>query len=192
MTETTSTIEVPSCPGCHFGCALDAYRCGRGKGFHQLWVAGKPLPERGKPGEGGAGHAPSVDMRVMHGLNIMANILQDRHTESAERKALIAIGRQGGFFAVDMLGKRTLLDPERLTDATRYLISEGFVEHDEDEIAGTVLRITSMGREQLAVWNAEREASTAEFLLPLDDDEKAQLSSMLSRIIQAELKKKRA
>ena len=192
MTETASTIEAPTCPGCHFGCALDAYRCGRGKGFYQLWLDGKPLPERGEPGEGGAGHAPSVDMRVMHGLNIMANILQDRHTESAERKALMAIGRQGGFFAVDMLGKRTLLEPNSLADATRYLINEGFIEHDEDEIAGTVLRITSSGREQLAVWNAEREVSTAEFLSPLDNDEKAQLSSMLSRIIKANLKKKRA
>ncbi len=192
MIESTSTIEAPSCPGCHFGCALDAYRCGRGKGFHQLWVDGKPIPERGKPGEGGVGHAPSVDMRVMHGLNIMANILQDRHTESAERKTLMAIGRQGGFFAVDMLGKRTLLGSEDLAEATRFLIARGFIEHDEDDMAGTVLRITSSGREQLSAWNAERDASTAEFLSPLSDDEKMQLSSMLSRIIQAELKKKHA
>ena len=157
-----------------------------------MWVDGKPIPERGKPGEGGSGHAPSVDARVMHGLNIMANILKDRHTESAERKALMAIGRQGGFFAVDMLGKRTLLDPEDLAEATRFLIARGFIEHDEDEIAGAVLRITSSGRDQLAVWNAEREAATAEFLAPLDQSEKEQLASMLSRVIQSELHKKRA
>lgn len=192
MIETTSTTKAPSCPGCHFGCALDAYRCGRGKGFHQLWVDGKPIPERGKPGEGGAGRAPSVDTRVMHGLNIMANILKDRHTESAERKTLMAVGRQGGFFAVDMLGKRTLLDPEDLAEATRFLIAGGFIEHDEDEIAGTVLRITSSGREQLAQWNTEREAATEEFLAPLDDSEKEQLASMLFRIIQSELQKKRS
>lgn len=128
----------------------------------------------------------------MHGLNIMANILKDRHTESAERKTLMAVGRQGGFFAVDMLGKRTLLDPEGLADATRFLIARGFIEHDEDEIAGTVLRITSSGREQLAQWNTEREAATAEFLAPLDDSEKEQLASMLFRIIQSELQKKRS
>ena len=128
----------------------------------------------------------------MHGLNIMANILQDRHTESAERKALMAIGRQGGFFAVDMLGKCTLLGPEDLAEATRFLIARGFIEHDEDEIAGTVLRITSSGREQLAQWNTEREAATAEFLVPLDDSEKEQLASMLFRIIQPELQKKRS
>ena len=192
MTEATSTIEVPKCPGCHLGCALDAYRCGRGKGFHQLWVSGKPVPERGKPGEGGVARAQSVDMRVMHGLNIMAKILRDRHAESAERKALMAIGRQGGFFSIDTLGKRTLLDQERLADVTRYLIGKGFVEYGEDEIAGAILRVTPAGREQLVVWNSEREASTAELLSPLDDVEKRQLASMLSRIIQAERKKKRA
>ena len=189
MTETTSTMDVPICPGCHFGCSVDAYKCGRGKGFRQLWLDGKPLPERGKPGDGGAMQMPAVDMRVMHELNIMANILQDRHTESAERKVLMAIGRQGGFFAVDMLGKRTLLDAGRLYEATGFLKSAGFVEHDEDEIAGTILRITLSGRDQLAEWNAERETATAEFLSPLDDDEKVQLSKLLSRIIQAELKK---
>ena len=131
-------------------------------------------------------------MRVMHGLNIMANILQDRHTESAERKTLMAIGRQGGFFAVDMLGKRTLLGSEDLAEATRFLIARGFIEHDEDDMAGTVLRITSSGREQLAAWNAERDASTEEFLAPLDDSEKEQLASMLFRIIQSELQKKRS
>lgn len=128
----------------------------------------------------------------MHGLNIMANILQDRHTESAERKTLMAVGRQGGFFAVDMLGKRTLLDPEDLAEATRFLIARGFIEHDEDEVAGTVLRITSSGREQLAVWNTERDTATAEFLAPLDDSEKEQLASMLFRVIQSELQKKHA
>lgn len=191
MTETIGTNVAPNCPGCHFGCPLDAYRCGRGKGFHQLWVDGKPIPKRGEPGEGGVGQAPPLDSRVMHGLNIMANILKDRHTESAERKALMAIGRQGGFFAADMLGKRTLLDAERLDEATGYLEGAGFVERDEDEIAGAVFRITSSGRDQLVAWNAEREEATAEFLAPLDDDEKAQLVSMLSRIIKSELEKKR-
>lgn len=128
----------------------------------------------------------------MHGLNIMANILKDRHTESAERKTLMAVGRQGGFFAVDMLGKRTLLDPEDLAEASRFLIARGFIEHDEDAIAGTVLRITSSGRKQLAWWNTEREAATAEFLASLDDNEKEQLASMLFRIIQSQAQKKRA
>ena len=192
--------EAPVCPGCHFGCLVSGYRCGRGKAFHDLWVDGKPVPERRKPPimrSGGAekapqgGPMPSSDMRIMHGLNIMANILQDRHTESAERKVLMAAGRQGGFFACDMLAKRTLVDDERVLEAVSFLVERGFAERVLEEVAGEVLRITPTGKEQLAEWDAERDAATADFLSPLDGDEKAQLADMLFRIIQAELEKNR-
>lgn len=133
----------------------------------------------------------SSDMRIMHGLNIVANILQDRHTESAERKVLMAVGRQGGFFACDMLAKRTLVDDERILEAVSLLVKRGFAERVLDEVAGEVLRITPEGKERLAEWNAERDAATANFLSPLDEDEKAQLADMLFRIVQAELEKKR-
>ena len=132
---------------------------------------------------------PSSDMHIMHGLNIMANILQDRHTESAERKVLMAAGRQGGFFACDMLAKRTLVDDERVLEAVSFLVERGFAERVLEEVAGEVLRITPTGKEQLAEWDAERDAATADFLSPLDGDEKAQLADMLFRIIQAELEK---
>lgn len=200
----SETVEAPICPGCHFGCLLDAYKCGRGKGFAELWKDGKPVPERGVPPfmrsekdeatasktgtQGGA--AMPVGTRVMHGLNIMANILGERHTESADRKVLMAVVRQGGFFAIDMVGRRTLVDEPKLSQAIEELLEVGFIVRDEDEAAGEILRATPEGKEQFVAWNAERDAATAEFLSPLSEEEQVQLSQMLQRIIQHEVKKK--
>lgn len=207
-----STAKAPTCPGCHFGCSVDAYRCARGQGFYKLWCEGKPVPERGippmmrkngersdgervgdgRPGDGrtGEGHkdnVPPVGTRVMHGLNIMANVLQDRHAESPDRKVLTAVGRQGGFFALGMIGKRALLDDDAIAGSVDELVEAGYAVRDEDEIAGPIMRVTPAGKDKLAEWNAERDAATAEFLAPLSDEEQSELADMLFRLIQPQL-----
>ena len=121
----------------------------------------------------------------MHGLNIMANVLQSRHDEAAERKILMAVGRHGGFFALDMLPKRAVVNVEVMAEAVDALIKAGFVTREHEEVAGDILRITDAGKVQQAAWNAEREAATAAFLSPLSEDEQAQLADMLFRLIQA-------
>ena len=199
MEETAKDQQAPACPGCHFGCSLDAYRCGRGKGFSEKWRAGEPVPERRGPGKGGPGGPGKggpggpggpgrgglpTGMRVMHALNIMANKLQDRHTESAERKVLASIDRQGGFFALDMLGRRALVDQPQLDEAIASLTAEGLAESAQDPIAGDILRITEAGRMRQREWNAEREASTAEFLAPLTEEEQDQLAHLIFRLLK--------
>ena len=47
-------IEVPTCPGCHFGCQLDDYQCARGERLFGQWCNGEEIPERRMPGPGGA------------------------------------------------------------------------------------------------------------------------------------------
>ena len=190
MSPEIAGTTAPTCPGCHFGCSLDAYRCGRGKGFHGKWQAGEAVPERGKPpmlrggtdGRGGKG-APPVDVRVMHALNIMANKLQNRHTEAAERKVLGSVARQGGFFAVNLLGKRALVESPQLEDAIDFLVTEGLLVLEDEPVAGPVLRITEEGRARQREWNAEHDAATAEFLAPLTEDEQDQLAQLLFRLI---------
>lgn len=125
----------------------------------------------------------------MHGLNIMVKVLRDRHGEAAERKILMAVGRQGGFFALDMLPKRAVIDVEAMNRAVDVLIEAGFVVREHEEVAGDILRITDAGKVQQAEWNAEREAATAEFLSPLSEDEQAQLADMLFRLIHANRRK---
>lgn len=218
MQETATNLQAPICPGCHFGCSLDAYRCGRGKGFSVKWRAGEPLPERRVPGVGGPGHpgkrpggcggqggkvngrpgkggssgsgeggsggVPLPGMRVMHALNIMSNVLQDRHAESAERKVLGAVERQGGFFALSLLGKRTLVGQPQLDEAVAALVTDGLAELVDEPTAGRSLAITELGRARQRKWSAEHEAATAEFLAPLSEDEQAQLADLLFRLIQ--------
>ena len=116
MSENVLSANAPACTGCHFGCTLDAYRCGRGKAFYELWQAGGEVPERRGPGRlggsPGGDHRPPSDTRVMHALTIMTKVLHERHAEAPESKLLASIERQGGFFALDKLAERAVLTSE--------------------------------------------------------------------------------
>ena len=185
--------RAPRCPGCHFGCSLDAYRCARGKGFHDRWQAGEEIPERGKPGgrgpggpggPGGGHPAMPTHMRVMHALNIMGNVLQDRHAESPDRKVLASIARQGGFFADSLLPKRAFMERAETDEAVNALVADGLLERAEDPIAGPILRITEAGRARQQEWTAAQESAAADFLAPLTEEEQTQLADLLFRLLK--------
>ena len=177
------------CPGCHFGCKLVKYQCGRGKEFYDIAVQGGELPERRGPVLTPSERAalpdgkPPLNDRVMHALNITANRLRDRHAEAAERKVLISLVRSNSFMSTGLLGKRAMLSREELELVLSGLRQAELVEFANEENVGEVVRITEAGREQAAIWKAERDEKTAEFLSGLSDDEKETLAVLVRKML---------
>jgi len=177
------------CPGCHVGCKLVKYQCGRGKEFYDIAAQGGELPERRGPVLTPSERAalpdgkPPLNDRVMHALNIAANRLRDRHTEAAERKVLISLVRANSFMSAGLLGKRAMLSREELDLVLYGLRQAELVKFENEENVGEVVRITEAGREQAAIWKAERDEKTAEFLSRLSDDEKEALAALIRKML---------
>lgn len=185
--ETTAT--APTCPGCHFACSLDAYRCGRGQGFSRMWREGKEVPERRvrlmpqlHEGES-ANSMPPEPNRIMRAISILGRKAEACNDAQPEQKVLMAIARQGGFFALDKLAERASIDEAILPTAVSFLINAGFAAEDQEEVAGVVLRITPEGREQQRIVASQRDERIKEFLAPLSDEELATLNQLALKLI---------
>ena len=189
MTQSAQISNDIVCPGCHFGCKLAKYQCGRGKEFYDIAAEGGEVPERRGPMMTPSERAatpdgkPPLNDRVMHALNITANRLRDRHAEAGERKVLITLVRTGSFMSVGLLGKRAMLSREELDLVLYGLQQAGMVKLEAEEHAGEVARITQSGLDQAATWKAERDDKTAEFLSALSDDEKEALVALVRKML---------
>lgn len=178
------------CPGCHFGCKLVKYQCGRGKEFFDLAASGGELPTRhGRPVATPSERAarldgmPPLDDRVMFCLMVLANRLQQHHQETGEQKMAFALSRAGSFMTLPILAKRTMLSPSEFDDALEAAKRAGLVEVEVAEEGDGIARLTETGKEQVAAWKAERDARTAEFLVALDDGEKETLERLLRKTL---------
>lgn len=199
-----SEQTVAQCPGCHFGCNLDAYQCGRGKEFYELAASGQPVPERRWPmftpsekAEGRTGKPP-LNERVMRGLNMVSFALRRRHEEAGEKKIVAALVRGGKFMSLPILSKRTHIPREELSTLIEDASTAPFVTIDIEEIAPLgqredgdanprkikVARLTEEGAAQARVWDEEREVATEEFLAPLSNEEREQLDSLLLKLMK--------
>ena len=190
MTDHATMPEELTCPACHFGCKLANYQCGRGKEFYDIVAAGGELPERRGPmltpseqaafGEGGR---PPLNHRVMHALNIMANVLQRRHEEAGVKKMTLGLARAGSFCTLPMLAKRMNMTGDAFDETLAKAKREGFVTVEDDERGFRIARITTAGSQRAAAWQTERDAHTADFLSPLSEEEKEELERLLRKLI---------
>ena len=189
MLEKNAVSNDAKCPGCHFGCMLVKYQCGRGKEFYDLAASGGELPERRgpmmTPSEAAArpDGRPPLNDRVMHGLNIMSNRLRERHEQSPNGAVLTALERSASFMSLPILQKRTHVPSAVLDSMLEEACQEELVTLEEDEHAGRIARLTDEGRQRAAEFKAQRDASTAEFLSALSDDEKKQLVTLVRKLL---------
>ena len=181
--------NIPTCPGCHFGCALVAYRCGRGQGFNRMWHEGKEIPERRarfapqlNDSESEAAMPPNPS-RVMRVVGILGRKAQVCSNDAPDRKVLMAIVRQGGFFAMEKLAERAMIAEADCPGAVASLVDAGFAVKDREEVAGAVLRATPEGREKQLEWVAQREERIAKFFSPLSEEELTTLDSLARKLI---------
>lgn len=192
MATDNAKLEGKVCPGCHFQCKLKLYQCGRGKEFRDMALAGEEVPLRRGPGPVFApsehsAHAdkpkPSQDDRLMHGLNVLANMLQDRHAEAGIHKVAISLANQGLFMSVPMLSKRALIESAELDAILQAMHETGLVLLRDEEGRGSFVELTDVGKAQVQAWRCERAEQTAEFLSPLSDEEKTELESLVRKLL---------
>ena len=126
---------------------------------------------------------PPLNDRVMHGFNIVTNRLKDRHAEVGSKAAVLALHRLGSFMSLPLLAKRMLLSADELDGYLEEAVQEGLVAIEDEEHAGHIARLTDAGEKQAAVWKAERDADTAEFLSALSDEEKETLEYLIHKML---------
>ena len=189
MAESASATEGILCPGCHFECKLENYQCGRGKEFFDLAAAGGEVPVRRgpvmTPSERAASSdgKPPLNDRVMHGLNIMALRLRQRHGEAGICKVVLSLARAGSFMSLPFLAKRMLLSVDEADAALHEAVQAGYVTIGPEDGRGRFAYLTDAGKQQAAIWKDERDGQTAAFLANLDDDEKAILEHLLRKLL---------
>ena len=209
MSEQNSA--APTCPGCHFGCLLDAYQCARGKMFHERWMAGEEIPERRAPwkaqgaegngqgpgprrgpggsggpgGPGGRRGAFAPEMRLMHMLNIIGIAMADHRETRPERNVIDGLARQSGCATERIVQDRSRLGEEDFALALAKLRDDGLVTDVDDEIAGPMLQISEAGEAQASAWREERELADKAFCDALSDEEKEELAGLLQKLLSS-------
>lgn len=136
--------------------------------------------ERAKAGGDGR---PPLNDRVMHAFTVMANVMQRRHAEAGSRKVISGLARVGGFMSIALLSKRMLLPTEEAEIVIDVASEAGLVVIEEDEHAGKIARLTQTGYEKAAEIKRNRDASTAEFLSPLSEEEKETLETLVRKLL---------
>ena len=189
MAEVAALSSEIVCPGCHFGCKLAKYQCGRGKEFFDIAAASGELPERRGPMMTPSEKAarpdgkPPVNDRVMHGLNIVANRLRERHEQADIRAAVLGTARAGASITPGILAKRLNLATAELAPIVENAKTEGLVVLEDDDRGIRMVRLTESGAEQARVWKTERDLRNAEFLSALSDEEKETLALLLRKTL---------
>ena len=190
MSETTVVDQNLICPACHFGCKLAKYQCGRGKEFFDLVADGEPLPERRGPmltpserAALGSDGRPPLNDRVMHAFTIITNVIQKRHADAGARKVVLTLARTGSFMSLTLLPKRMTLSREEADTFLEEAQQADLVAVENDNRDVRIARLTDAGSEQAALWQAERDAETAEFLSPLSDEEKETLEALVRKLL---------
>lgn len=189
MVESASATGDIRCPGCHFECKLKNYQCGRGKEFFDLAAAGGEVPVRRGPVMTPSERAanpdgkPPLNDRVMHGLNITALRLRQRHEESGMRKVALSLARAGSFMSLPFLAKRMLLSANEADAALYEAEQAGFATVELGDGGVRFAYLTDAGKQQAVIWKGERDRQTAVFLANLDDDEKAVLEHLLRKML---------
>ena len=189
--------KAPTCPGCHFGCAIDAFQCRRGEVFWGKWKAGEELPTRRGPG---SVRPPEGDMklssddRIMHLLHIVGIALDDLANESGAsepaRRIVDCIMRQGKAASTFVIEGRTHLPVEEIEAQLGELAGQGLVTARETCADTTLHELTDSGLERARTWEAERKAGEARFLSVLSEDEKQQLHDLIFKILEPGFKRR--
>ena len=186
------------CPGCHFGCSLNKYQCGRGKEFFDLVQDGGELPERRPPvftpSEQAAkkGHTPPpINEKLVRGINIVSHMMRDRDMPTPEQAIIVGLINLKSFMSKSLLPKRLQLPQLEFEKGLQSAIEHGFVEIADVEHSGTVVRFTASGKVQAEKWKNERDKRIEEFFSALSDDEKVQLDSLLGTLLRAHMHRPR-
>lgn len=186
-------MEANVCPGCHFGCAIDAPQCARGEKLRARWEDAGELPERRGPGQGpmrakgqgGASAALVTDDRLMHLLHIVGIALHDLADESGssapERRVVDCLLRHEHAASVQIIAGRTHLPK---LDETLGAICERGLAAQRQSGSTEFYELTDGGLQQARAWEAERRAAEAEFLGVLSEEEKDQLLALVIKVLE--------
>ena len=192
-------MPANTCPGCHFGCAIEEFQCARGEKLHARWVETGSLPERRGPGQGPMrakdhkGPAFTVNDRLMHMLHIVGIALHDLADDSGssdpDKRVLDCLIRHDLAASAKVVEGRTHLPNAQ--EALDAVVAQGFAAkraHGET----TLYKLTETGLETARAWEAERKAAEAEFLGVLSDDEKDQLLALVTKVLEPGFKRRAA
>lgn len=137
-----------------------------------------------KPGPP-AGHEPDTTQQLAFGLNILANVLQERRARNAEGEILGALVGHGGLASRQLLASRVRIDAEKFDAALDALEAGGLVERSSYEHIADAVRLTDAGRVKMPEVEAEHEAANEEFLAPLSEEERAQFAGLVFKLLAA-------
>lgn len=176
---STQQQAAATCPACHFGCALEKWQCGRGKGIYEQWQASGELPQRKGPG-GMPAH--TVQQRIVRGCNIAPKALARSAAEKPADSVLLSLMRREGIMREAFLARETGMTRDALAAELATLAADGLIETLEDE-RGAYASVTQTGRQRASELEAARDASHAAFLAALSDDEQQQLADLLDKLL---------
>ena len=190
-------MEAKLCPGCHFGCEIERFQCGRGEKLCARWRETGELPERRGPGKGPLraknhkGPVITANDRLMHMLHVVGIALHDLADESGanvpEHQVLDCLLRHDLAASARIIEGRTHL--EGLDGVLGATLSQGLI---EERTCGetTLYALTDAGLAQARAWGDERKAAEAEFLGVLSDDEKEQFLELVMKVLEPGFKRR--
>lgn len=174
------TKAVPTCPGCHFGCRLDRYQCGRGQGIYEKWVETGEVPER--PAVPPPILQLEVTDKLAFGMNILANVVQDQRSRRAEGEILCALMGHAGLASEQLIAARARLDSADFEKALKDLEAAGDIGRGACGHIRAAVWLTDSGRAKIPEAEAARRTDAETFLAPLSEDEREELDGLLFKL----------
>lgn len=179
---------VPLCPGCHVGCKLDRWQCGKGKAFLETWQQGGEIPRRNRRRRGGGkpDSAPelSASEQAVRLLNIVPKALQRYAGETSSDKLLATLERHGRLMSRAMLAKELGTDAAGIEQAVAKLEEQGAV-YATQEHATDFVGVSDAGKELALEQKRAHEERHGQFLETLDEDELGELTRLLEKLLSS-------
>lgn len=218
--ETAASNGAPTCPGCHFGCALDDYQCGRGRKFLAMWHNGEAIPERrgpgmprhaGKQGPGGeasaaraAGNAQRPEKRGGEGgpegqlppdmrLVMLLNVTANALRD--ERDSNTADEVLDCIVRQDRSATIRII-AERVRkdpaelEAALQELQQRSLAQPHDDDGRTFFEPTEEGLAHCKAWQEKRREDDTRFVSGLSEDEKQQLADLLQKMLDPLMKRR--
>ena len=170
------------CPGCRSKCEIDDLQCARGIALHVNRQDNGESELEDDVASGDYGPVMSPEKRLSKVIPLIARKLKRVLSESDSRVVGGILDRHGGFMSLKMLAYHAELSRDELYDALDDLSKNGFVICEHIEPCGESAELTELGRQQVAIWREEYNASCAEFASPLTTDECQQLVSLILKL----------
>lgn len=195
--------NVPTCPGCHFGCALDDYQCARGEGIYESWQAGEEVPERrmpgprgGKPGGGKRGRGglpPFLNGNTAMGLWFLTGIMQrglnGRIEQLGSSAVFKPIVQHEGAASLRIIASRAGLSEEAAFEQLQEAVEQGYVEEYEYADGTVFYRVTEAGSEAAQQAEEAKKETLEEYFSVISEEEQEQLLDLVKRVVDGNMRR---